>query len=391
MKGIVILGATGSIGVNTLDVISRYQNDYRVVALSAHRQVDRLYQQCLRFKPEYAVMSDAASAEQLKAKLSHDAVDIEVLAGSEALETIASLEQVDIVMAAIVGAAGLKSTLAAARHGKRVLLANKEALVMSGQLFMDEVKKNNAELLPIDSEHNAIFQSMPEHYESLQQAGIAKILLTGSGGPFRQRSLSELSGVTPDQACAHPNWSMGRKISVDSATMMNKGLELIEACWLFDTDPDHIQIVVHPQSIIHSMVQYIDGSVLAQLGQPDMRTPIAHALAWPERIDSGVEMLDFFNMQQLEFEKPDYQRFPCLRLAEEAIRTGGTAPAILNAANEVAVASFLDEELAFTDIPLVIEETLHQRQSRAATTLDDIIADDMAARETAEQIIKSRV
>ncbi len=391
MKGIAILGATGSIGVNTLDVVARHQDDYRVVALSANSQVDRFYEQCLRFKPEYAVMSDPDSAEQLRARLAKDAPDIQVLGGSEALETIASMEQVDIVMAAIVGAAGLKSTLAAARHGKRVLLANKEALVMSGQLFMDEVKKNHAELLPIDSEHNAIFQSMPEHYESLHQAGIAKILLTGSGGPFRQRSLSQLEGVTPDEACAHPNWSMGRKISVDSATMMNKGLELIEACWLFDTDPDHIQIVVHPQSIIHSMVQYIDGSVLAQLGQPDMRTPIAHALAWPKRIASGVEMLDFFSMQQLEFEQPDYERFPCLRLAEEAIRKGGTAPAILNAANEVAVASFLDEELAFTAIPRVIEQTMNSLESHAATTLDDILADDMAARETAEQIINSRV
>lgn len=295
-------------------------------------------------------------------------------------------------MAAIVGAAGLKPTLAAARSGKRILLANKEALVMSGQIFMDEVKKNNAELLPIDSEHNAIFQCLPEDYgKNLSESGVTKILLTGSGGPFRTKDLTELENVTPDEACAHPNWSMGRKISVDSATMMNKGLEIIEACWLFNTNPDNIQVVVHPQSVIHSMVQYSDGSVLAQLGQPDMRTPIAHALAWPERIESGVEKLDFFATAKFEFEAPDYDRFPCLRLAEESIRKGGTAPAILNAANEVAVASFLDNELKFTDIAYVVEQTLNNLTSRPAISLTEILEDDLAARKEAEQLIQLRV
>lgn len=392
MKGLCILGSTGSIGVNTLDVAARYPDKYKIVALSANSQVERLVEQCEQYQPEYAVMANENSAEQLSSMLRGKNSSVKVLSGIDGLETIASLRQVDYVMAAIVGAAGLKPTLAAARSGKRVLLANKEALVMSGQLFMDEVKNNNAELLPIDSEHNAIFQCMPEDYEKgLTESGITKILLTGSGGPFRTRALSELEGVTPDQACAHPNWSMGRKISVDSATMMNKGLELIEACWLFHTSPDNIQIVVHPQSVIHSMVQYSDGSVLAQLGQPDMRTPIAHALSWPERIESGVEKLDFFSVSKLEFEEPDYERFPCLRLAEESIRKGGTAPAILNAANEVAVASFLDNKLKFTDIPYIVEQTLLNLTSRPATSLDEILEDDLSARKEAEHLIHLRV
>lgn len=392
VKGICILGATGSIGVNTLDVAARHPDKYKIVALSANSQVDRLVEQCEQYNPEYAVMASESAAEELSVKLKTKNSTVQVLSGIDGLETIASLPQVDYVMAAIVGAAGLKPTLAAARAGKRILLANKEALVMSGQIFMDEVNKNNAELLPIDSEHNAIFQCLPENYENgLQASGITKILLTGSGGPFRTKALSELKNVTPDEACAHPNWSMGRKISVDSATMMNKGLEIIEACWLFNTTPDDIQVVVHPQSVIHSMVQYADGSVLAQLGQPDMRTPIAHALAWPERIESGVEKLDFFDIAKLEFEKPDYVRFPCLRLAEESIRKGGTAPAILNAANEIAVASFLDGELSFVDIPYIVEQTLDNLESRSATSLTEILEDDLAARKEAEHLIQLRV
>lgn len=392
VKGLCILGATGSIGVNTLDVVALHPDKYKIVALSANSNVERLAEQCEQFLPEYAVMANEDSAERLAILLKKKNSSVKVLSGNDGLETIASLSQVDYVMAAIVGAAGLKPTLAAARAGKRILLANKEALVMSGQIFMDEVKKNNAELLPIDSEHNAIFQCMPVDYEKgLAESGITKILLTGSGGPFRTKALSELTSVTPDQACAHPNWSMGRKISVDSATMMNKGLEIIEACWLFNTTPDNIQVVVHPQSVIHSMVQYSDGSVLAQLGQPDMRTPIAHALSWPERIESGVEKLDFFTIAKLEFEKPDYERFPCLRLAEESIRKGGTAPAILNAANEVAVASFLDNELGFTDIAYIVEQTLTNLTSRAATSLTEILEDDLAAREEAERLIRLRV
>ena len=392
MKGICILGATGSIGVNTLDVANRYPEKYKIIALSANSQVDRLVEQCELYNPEYAVMASVSAAEELSIKLKAKNSSVQVLAGIEGLETIASLPQVDYVMAAIVGAAGLKPTLAAARAGKRILLANKEALVMSGQIFMDEVKKNNAELLPIDSEHNAIFQCMPKNYENgLKESGITKILLTGSGGPFRTKVLSELQNVTPDEACAHPNWSMGRKISVDSATMMNKGLELIEACWLFNTTPDDIQIIVHPQSVVHSMVQYSDGSVLAQLGQPDMRTPIAHALAWPERIESGVENLDFFSTAKFEFEAPDYERFPCLRLAEESIRKGGTAPAILNAANEVAVASFLDNELKFTDIAYIVEQTLNNLSSRPALSLTEILEDDLAARKEAEHLVELRV
>ena len=392
LKGLCILGSTGSIGVNTLDVAARHSEKYKIVALSANGQVERLFEQCEKFKPEYAVMADEDAALQLTQKLKDKNSSVQVLSGNNGLEKIASLEQVDIVMAAIVGAAGLKPTLAAARSGKRILLANKEALVMSGKIFMDEVKKNNAELLPIDSEHNAIFQCMPEDYEKgLDESGITKILLTGSGGPFRTKAKSELTNVTPDEACAHPNWSMGRKISVDSATMMNKGLEIIEACWLFNTTPDNIQVVVHPQSVIHSMVQYSDGSVLAQLGQPDMRTPIAHALSWPERIESGVEKLDLFSIAKLEFEKPDYERFPCLRLAEESIRKGGTAPAILNAANEVAVASFLDNKLKFTDIAYIVEQTLTNLPSRPANSLSDVLEDDLAARKEAEQLIHLRV
>ena len=388
IPGITILGATGSIGVSTLEVIAAQKDRFQVVALTANTQVDRLFQQCQAFEPEFAVMVDADAAQQLESKIKKTGLAIQVLQGLDGLIEVATLAQTDYVMAAIVGGAGLLPSLAAAEAGKRVLLANKEALVMSGQLFMDAVQKNGAELLPIDSEHNAIFQCMPNHYRhGLAAVGVRKILLTGSGGPFRNTPFEELARVTPDQACAHPNWSMGRKISVDSATMMNKGLELIEACWLFDTSPDTIEIVVHPQSIIHSMVEYVDGSVLAQMGMPDMRTPIAHALAWPQRMESGVERLDFFACGQLDFQEPDYNRFPCLRLAEEAIRTGGTMPAILNAANEVAVQAFLDQKLPFTRIAVLVEKVMNSVDSRNADSLDIILEADARARDAASSMI----
>jgi 1-deoxy-D-xylulose-5-phosphate reductoisomerase len=382
VKGVTVLGATGSIGVSTLDVLARHPERYQVVALSANRQVDRLLEQCLQHQPRYAVMADESAAEQLRGKLAEEGAEIEVLSGVAGLERVAALDEVDYVMAAIVGAAGLPPALAAARSGKRILLANKEALVMSGQLFMDEVRRNNAELLPIDSEHNAIFQCMPRDFSrGLSEVGVERILLTASGGPFRTTPIEQLAAVTPAQAVAHPNWSMGRKISVDSATMMNKGLEVIEACWLFDTGTENIQVVLHPQSVIHSMVEYCDGSVLAQMGNPDMRTPIAHALAWPERIESGVPSLNLFEVARLDFEKPDLQRFPCLRLAMEAMEIGGTAPAILNAANEIAVEAFLHERIRFTSIPELIEETLGRMTIETADSLETIFAADAAARE----------
>ncbi len=384
MYGVTVLGATGSIGVSTLDVLSRHPERYRVVALTANSDVERLYEQCLAHQPEYAVMADANAAQRLHERLRATAPGIQVLAGLAGLETVAALPQVAYVMAAIVGAAGLLPTLAAVRAGKRVLLANKEALVMAGRIFMDEVRANNVELLPVDSEHNAIFQCLPTDLSAgLDAAGIRRILLTASGGPFRTIPLSELHHVTPDQACAHPNWVMGRKISVDSATMMNKGLEVIEACWLFNASPDRIQVVLHPQSVIHSMVEYADGSILAQLGSPDMRTPIAHALAWPQRIESGAAPLSLFDVARLDFERPDVSRFPCLRLAYEAMQAGGTATAILNAANEVAVASFLDGKLPFTAIPAVIERVLADVPTREAISLEVILADDALAREAA--------
>ncbi|MDH3354717.1 MAG: 1-deoxy-D-xylulose-5-phosphate reductoisomerase, partial [Chromatiales bacterium] len=338
VRGMTILGSTGSIGLSTLDVVSRHPDRFNIVALTANSQVERLLQQCLKYRPQYAVMSDPVAAEKLAARLNKSGCETEILSGVEGLERVAALDEVDDVMAAIVGAAGLRPTIAAARAGKRILLANKEALVMAGDLFMAEVKQNGAELLPIDSEHNAIFQCMPRNYEEgLSQTGVSHILLTASGGPFIDRDVSTLESVTPKEAVAHPNWSMGQKISVDSATMMNKGLEVIEAHWLFAATAEQIQVVIHPQSVIHSMVQYIDGSVLAQLGNPDMRTPIAHALGYPTRIESGVDNLNIFDIARFDFREPDMQRFPCLRLAFEALRSGGTAPAILNAANEVAV------------------------------------------------------
>lgn len=392
MKGVAILGATGTIGVNTLDVISRHQERYRVVALTAHSQYQRLAEQCLAFQPEYAVMVDETAATRLQDILQQQGCTTKVLQGTAALDQVASLPAVDMVMAAIVGAAGLQSGIAAARAGKRILLANKESLVMSGHLFMEEVRQHGAELLPIDSEHNAIFQCIPANYRAgLETLGIKKILLTGSGGPFRTLPVDKLESVTPAQAVAHPNWNMGKKISVDSATMMNKGLEVIEACWLFNTGLDNIEVVLHPQSVIHSMVEYIDGSILAQLGQPDMRTPIAYALAWPERIESGVARLDLFDIATLNFMRPDYQRYPCLRLAKDAMQTGGTATTTLNAANEIAVQAFLDNLIRFTDIHVVVEAALERCALNEADSLETIVKADGLARAVANEFITSKM
>jgi 1-deoxy-D-xylulose-5-phosphate reductoisomerase len=386
--GVTILGATGSIGMSTLDVISRHPDKYRVVALTANKQVKRLVEQCRVFEPQYAVLTQSDVAEEAGLLLKKAGLDTQVLSGVEGLETVVTLEETQQVMAAIVGAAGLRPTLAATKAGKRILLANKEALVMSGKIFMDEVQANNAELLPIDSEHNAIFQSMPSNYsDGLETVGVRRIMLTASGGPFLKADTSTLQKVTPEEACDHPNWKMGKKISVDSATMMNKGLEVIEACWLFGTSPDKIQVVIHPQSIIHSMVAYDDGSVLAQLGNPDMRTPIAHAMAWPERMTSGVEDLDLFDIAQLDFERPDMKRFPCLQLAYDAMNMGGSGPAVLNAANEIAVQAFLDKNISFTDIPMIINRTLDVIDNDKATSLDSVLAADLSARKFAQTIV----
>ena len=383
------MGSTGSIGVNTLDVILRHPDKYSVRALTANTNIDVLLEQCIKHMPEFAVMVDEDSASKLEQELKNKAPQVTVLSGVDGLLKVVELTDVDYVMAAIVGAAGLLPTLGAAKAGKRVLLANKEALVMSGKLFMDTIRDNNAELLPIDSEHNAIFQCMPIDFEKgIEKIGVKKILLTASGGPFRTTPLEQLSSMTPEQACAHPNWVMGRKISVDSATMMNKGLEVIEACWLFNTQPDFIQVVIHPQSVIHSLVEYNDGSVLAQLGNPDMRTPIAYGLAWPERIDAGVERLDLFDIAQLDFVKPDEQRFPCLRLAREAMQQGGTSSAILNAANEVAVNEFLQNRILFTDIARVIESVLENVTQNEAISLEVVLKDDELARDYAMTTIR---
>ena len=388
-QGIAILGATGSIGVSTLDVIRRNRDRYRVIALTANQDVERLAQQCREHHPRYAAMADPIAAQQLEEQLRREAPDTQVLGGAGALCEVAAMAEVDTVMAAIVGAAGLLPTLEAARAGKRILLANKEALVMSGTLFMQAVKQGGAMLLPVDSEHNALFQSMPADYVpgSGRPEGVIGIMLTASGGPFRTTPLDQLVNITPEQACAHPNWAMGRKISVDSATMMNKGLEVIEACWLYAMPEDEVQVIIHPQSVVHSMVQYQDGSVLAQLGNPDMRTPIAHCLAWPTRIDAGVEPLDMFAVGRLDFEPPDPQRFPCLRLAQAAWRHGGTSSAILNAANEVAVQAFLDGRLEFTGIPGIIESTLEKLTPRDAASIDTILEDDARARDWATQLV----
>jgi 1-deoxy-D-xylulose-5-phosphate reductoisomerase len=392
MQRITVLGATGSIGVSTLDVVARHPGRYAVYALSAHSRVEELAAQCVQFRPARAVVGTAAAADRLAALLRAAGVKTEVEWGEQALCSIASAPEVDSVMAAIVGAAGLAPTLAAARAGKKILLANKEALVMSGQLFMDAVHESGAVLLPIDSEHNAIFQSMPQFGGRVpavreQAAGVAKILLTASGGPFLTRDVATLDAVTPEQACKHPNWSMGRKISVDSATMMNKGLEVIEAHWLFGAPADQIEVVIHPQSVIHSMVSYVDGSVLAQLGNPDMRTPIAHALAYPERIASGVAQLDLTQIATLQFEKPDFARFPCLALAFDALRAGGTAPALLNAANEVAVQAFLDRKIGFRQIDRVIAQVVDTLPHGDAHSIEAVLAQDAAARAAAETCI----
>tara|TARA_R110002072_G_scaffold51389_1_gene137847 strand:- start:34833 stop:36020 length:1188 start_codon:yes stop_codon:yes gene_type:complete len=393
LQQVTILGATGSVGTSTLDVLALHPSKFSVFALTANDNVLALLELCLRFRPIFAVMRDKSAAQALAAELERQRCDTTVLAGSEGLCHVASCEEVDTVMAAIVGAAGLESSLAAAQAGKRLLLANKEALVMSGALFMETVRKNGAQLLPIDSEHNAIFQCLangsPEHAD-----GVSKILLTGSGGPLRTLPLDQLDAVTPDQACAHPNWEMGRKISVDSATMMNKGLELIEAKWLFDTTPDKIEIVIHPQSTIHSMVQYVDGSVLAQLGNPDMRTPIAHGLGWPRRLESGVEALDLIAQNQMTFEPLDRVRFPAVALCEHAANAQGSISIGLNAANEIAVDSFLHELIRFTDIPIVIEAVLDQTEETQTPTMEHILAVDTEARSKAREqiskLVKSR-
>jgi 1-deoxy-D-xylulose-5-phosphate reductoisomerase len=386
MQSITILGATGSIGVSTLDVLARHPDKYKVLALTAHSRVDELAGQCVQFRPARAVVGTAEAAGRLSALLRARDVRCDVSYGEEALCEVAAAA--DTVMAAIVGAAGLAPALAAVRAGKKILLANKEALVMSGQLFMDAVQQHGATLLPIDSEHNAIFQSLPQSYaRSPHGAGVAKILLTASGGPFLARALASLEDVTPDQACKHPNWVMGRKISVDSATMMNKGLEVIEAHWLFGAAAAQIEVVIHPQSVIHSMVSYVDGSVLAQLGNPDMRTPIAHALAFPERIASGVAQLDLTAIGTLQFEKPDLARFPCLALAFEALQQGGTAPALLNAANEVAVQAFLDRRIGFRDIDRVIARVMHENAHGAASSIAAVMAQDARARAAAATIV----
>lgn len=391
MKGLCILGATGSIGVSTLDVVARHPDQYKVIALTANNNIELLLEQCLQHKPQFVVVVNEEKAAQFKQKISASGIsDIEILTGSAALETVATLDQVDSVMAAIVGAAGLLPTLAAAKVGKTILLANKEALVMSGDIFMQAVRDSGAHLLPIDSEHNAIFQCMPGGYEAGSKAPQARrILLTASGGPFRETPVEQLKTVTPEQAVAHPKWDMGRKISVDSATMMNKGLELIEACLLFNMAPEAIQVVIHEQSIIHSMVDYVDGSVLAQMGNPDMRIPIAHAMAWPDRFDSGVEPLDIFAVRQMDFEKPSLERFPCLRLAYEAIKAGGIMPAVLNAANEIAVDAFLNENIRFTDIAVVIEKTMQAFKPTSAKTLAQVLEADQQARQEADKQIQN--
>ncbi len=388
-KGVCILGSTGTIGVNTLDVISRHPNDYEVIALTAKENTDGLEEQCIKYQPLYAVMVNEEKAEDLHKRLSANGILTKVLAGEKSLEVVSALDEVDYVMAAIVGAAGLLPNLAAAKAGKRIMLANKESLVMSGALFMNTVHENGAELLPIDSEHNAIFQSMPPLVNGLQEkSGVTKILLTGSGGPFRQNVIESLESITPKQAIAHPNWVMGKKISVDSATMMNKGLEVIETCWLFDVSEDQIQVVIHPESTIHSMVSYNDGSVIAQLGNPDMRTPIAYALGYPERIESGVEPLDLFEVAQLNFEKPDFERYRCLQLAYDAHRAGGYATIALNAANEIAVEAFLSNKIKFTDIPSIIENALEQSPSGTPDKINDILAQDLVSRKQANSYIK---
>ncbi|MDX6038948.1 1-deoxy-D-xylulose-5-phosphate reductoisomerase [Scandinavium lactucae] len=391
MKHLTVLGSTGSIGCSTLDVVRNNRDLFTVTALVAGKNVDRMVEQCLEFSPQYAVMDDAQSAAALIVALRQHGSQTEVLSGKQAACDVAALDDVDHVMAAIVGAAGLMPTLAAIRAGKTILLANKESLVTCGRLFMDAVKESGARLLPVDSEHNAIFQSLPETiqnqlgYASLEQNGVSSILLTGSGGPFRETPLPELRDMTPDQACRHPNWSMGRKISVDSATMMNKGLEYIEARWLFNASAQQMEVIIHPQSVIHSMVRYRDGSVLAQLGEPDMRTPIAHTMAWPNRVESGVKPLDFYTLSELSFAAPDYQRYPCLKLAMEAFDRGQAATTALNAANEVSVDAFLHAQIRFTDIAAVNLAVLSALDLQEPGCVDEVMEVDARARSVASQ------
>ncbi|MBW8190889.1 1-deoxy-D-xylulose-5-phosphate reductoisomerase [Neiella marina] len=390
LQQLTVLGATGSIGVSTLDVVRRHPEHFQVYALSSHSRVAELRQLVLEFRPQVAVVATAEQATWLQRELAELAPATQIAHGADALVDIASAPEVDQVMAAIVGAAGLLPTLAAAKTGKRVLLANKESLVSAGQLFMDAVREHGAELLPIDSEHNAIFQCLPAQWQQRQRgdlsaSGISKILLTGSGGPFRETPIAELTDKTPAQAVAHPNWSMGQKISVDSATMMNKGLEFIEACWLFDAKPEQIEVVLHPQSVIHSMVQYTDGSVLAQLGQPDMRTPIAHAMLFPNRGTSGVEPLDFASIAKLEFLTPDFDRYPCLKLAIDACHDSQEACTLLNAANEVSVAQFLAGHIRFTDIAKVNGEVMMRGSDIRIASIDDVLALDQHGRAMAQQ------
>jgi 1-deoxy-D-xylulose-5-phosphate reductoisomerase len=390
LQSLTVLGCTGSIGTNTLDVVARHPDRYQVYALCAHRQIDLLLTQCLQFRPQRAVVADADLAKRLSEQLQDAGVSVDVSYGEAALCEAASASSVDVVMAAIVGAAGLAPTLAAVKAGKRVLLANKESLVTAGAVFMAEVAKHQSILLPVDSEHNAIFQSLPKGFSpGLADCGVRKILLTASGGPFRNASAAELESVSPAAACAHPNWVMGRKISVDSATLMNKGLEVIEARWLFGLAPEKLEVVVHPQSVIHSMVEYLDGSILAQLGNPDMRTPIAHVLAWPDRIESGVESLDLFKIARLDFMRPDMERFPCLQLAYDALRAGGNAPAMLNAANEIAVDAFLNERIPFLGIPRLIRQVLDKLPVTPLQDLDGVFAADQLARRTATECLQA--
>ena len=385
---LTILGSTGSIGESTLDVVSRHPEKFRVFALAGHRQVDKLAAQCKQFRPEYAVVGDAGHAAKLDKKLKQEGISTQVLYGSQALIDVASADEVSGVMCAIVGAAGLPSALAAAQKGKTIYLANKETLVVSGALFMETARQNSATVLPIDSEHNAIFQVLPRDYTGrLNEHGINSIILTASGGPFLNTDLSTFDSITPEQAVKHPNWSMGRKISVDSASMMNKGLELIEAHWLFNCPPEKLEVVIHPQSVIHSMVRYRDGSVLAQLGNPDMRTPIAYCLGLPERIDSGVGELDFGALSALTFQKPDFDRFPCLKLAYQAMNAGGAAPCVLNAANEVAVAAFLDKRIKFTDIAKVVAHCLAQNFSDGRHDIEGLLAQDAETRRQAREFM----
>lgn len=389
IQTICILGATGSIGVSTLDVVARHPNRYQVFALTAHTQIEKLAQQCIQFNPAYAVVATDSGAQELRRLLSNHDLRTKVMSGAQALCEVASADGCDMVMAAIVGAAGLPAALAAARAGKKILLANKEALVMSGQLFMDAVRAGGASILPIDSEHNAIFQCLPRGYDGEPQAhGINKIILTASGGPFLHRALHSLHEVTPEQAVAHPNWVMGRKISVDSATMMNKGLEVIEAHWLFAVPPEQIDVLIHPQSVIHSMVSYCDGSVIAQLGNPDMRTPIAYGMAFPERIEAGVGALDLAKVMQLNFQAPDFERFPCLKLAYQALQSGRSASINLNASNEVAVQAFLDRKIGFRTIDYLINKVMDQLALVDVSSMDAVFEADQQARVLAESLVK---